>query len=317
MSYVFWLVFVLIIVGVVLKRAADKGRQKALGARLHNLPDFTPTQAVLGAGGRSAIAIDEERRTIGMISEQESAFSERVISYRDLISVELFEDGNTITKTSRSSQIGGAIVGGLLLGGIGALAGGLSGKTKSTNTVTRIDLRLILNDTAMPLHDVVFLATECKKDNVRYQQAMKLARHWHGLFEVLIKRAEVEQKQVIAPPATPVLSARHSTADELAKLAALRESGVLTNDEFQAQKRLLLGNSERPMTLPRLEAAKPRTEAQASKPIDPDALVAKAIRASRSPTRRAEAIRVLNLIIRKYPGSQSAQLAQAHLLELG
>jgi hypothetical protein len=50
--------------------------------------------------------LDERRITIGLISEHESGFCER--AYRDLICVELFEDGNTITKTSRSSQIGGA-----------------------------------------------------------------------------------------------------------------------------------------------------------------------------------------------------------------
>jgi hypothetical protein len=317
-----YLLFFLLIIGAgivsaVIKNAAYKERREALDARLQNLPDFTPTQKVVGAGSKSAVAIDEQRKTIGLITENESGFLERVISYRDLISVELFEDGNTITKTSRSSQIGGAIVGGLLLGGLGALAGGLSGKKNATNTITRIDLRLILNDTATPLHDVVFLATECKKDGALYKLNMQQARHWHGVFEVLIKRAEAEQMHISAAPAPPLLKPQNSTADELAKLASLRDSGVLTSDEFQAQKRLLLGVPGGPASVPRLQAPEPSAGDSGSEPMDPDTLVRKAISASRSPTRRPDAIRALNYIIRKYPGSQSARLAQAHLVELG
>jgi predicted metalloprotease with PDZ domain len=52
---------------------------------------------------------------------------------------------------------------------------------------------------------------------------------------------------VVAEPAkeTPSTfvsgSAAPSVADELAKLAKLRDDGVLTNDEFEAQKKKLLG----------------------------------------------------------------------------
>jgi hypothetical protein len=47
-----------------------------------------------------------------------------------------------------------------------------------------------------------------------------------------------------APPASPAPAASTSTsvADELTKLAALRDSGVLTEDEFAVQKARLLGS---------------------------------------------------------------------------
>lgn len=43
-------------------------------------------------------------------------------------------------------QIGGVVVGGLLLGGVGAIIGGLSGKTETSGKISRIDLRLIVNE---------------------------------------------------------------------------------------------------------------------------------------------------------------------------
>jgi hypothetical protein len=47
----------------------------------------------------------------------------RIISYRDLLSSEIFEDGTTITKTVRSSQVGGGLIGAIALGGVGDKAG--------------------------------------------------------------------------------------------------------------------------------------------------------------------------------------------------
>lgn len=49
-------------------------------------------------------------------------------------------------------------------------------------------------------------------------------------------KAEIEQR--IAQPST---SHMVSTADELEKLAALRERGILTEEEFAAKKKQLLG----------------------------------------------------------------------------
>jgi hypothetical protein len=46
------------------------------------------------------------------------------------------------------------------------------------------------------------------------------------------------QQQAQAPTPAPV-----SVADELAKLAGLRQSGVLSNAEFEAEKSKLLGGS--------------------------------------------------------------------------
>jgi hypothetical protein len=171
--------------------------------------------------------------------------SNRVITYQDVLSAEVFEDGIAVTKTVRSSQIGGALVGGFAFGGVGAIVGGLSGKTRtSTQKIQRVALRLIINDTAEPLHEVTFLDTETKKDGILYKTAMEKARHWHGLMEVVIKRADIYDKESNAGPQTIIATAQPSIADELKKFADLRDIGVLSVEEFQQQKRRLLGSGE-------------------------------------------------------------------------
>ena len=225
----------------IAQAAATNNKKKDMESRLTALPDFSPTQQVMGCDGNSGLAVDEPRKKICLITNSAGGVSERIISYKDIFSAELFEDGTSITKTVRSSQVGGAVVGGLLLGGVGAIIGGLSGKTETSGKIKRIDLRLIVNDTKLPLHDVAFMNVEGKKDGIIYPQAIQQARLWHGIVEVLIKRADAEVKisqieERLPPPALPA----PSVADELKKLAELHSSGVLTSEEFQQQKVRLL-----------------------------------------------------------------------------
>lgn len=237
-GWVLIIIAVVVIIAVVDAYNTNKRNQK-MGTRLTSLPDFTPTQQVMGCNGASGLAVDEPRKKICLITP----ISHRILSYKDVISAELFEDGASVTKTVRSSQIGGAIVGGLVLGGVGAIIGGLSGKTETSGKIKSISLRLIINDTNAPLHDVFFMNVESKKDGFVYTQAIQSARRWYGIVEVLIKRAEAEERSLLASEGS--LELPHvSIADEIKKLADLHRSGALTADEFQQQKSRLLSANQ-------------------------------------------------------------------------
>jgi hypothetical protein len=229
------------VIAIVQEINTSKKKQE-MESKLKSLPNFNPTQQIMGCDGNSGLAVDEPRKKICLITNNGVSVSQRVIDYKDILSVELFEDGTSVTKTVRSSQIGGAVVGGLLLGGVGALVGGLSGKTETSGKIKRIDLRLIVNDTNAPLHDVAFMNVEGKKDGIIYTQAIQVARRWHGIVEVLIKRADSEERSLqISERQTQPALPNASVADEIKKLADLHHSGVLTLDEFQQQKTRLLG----------------------------------------------------------------------------
>lgn len=164
------------------------GRERRLLAGALGIPDFTPTQTLFSPNGRVGLAVDDERKKVCLLTRRRDAVSARVLDYRDLLSCEIFEDHSTVTKTVRSSQITGAVVGGTLLGGVGVIVGGLSGARKARTKVRRIDLRLTVNDSRSPLHDVPLLRAPCKKDGFVYRSAMDKARHWHGAMKVLLEQ---------------------------------------------------------------------------------------------------------------------------------
>lgn len=152
------------------------------------IPGYTFSKQVVGVDGKTGIAIDESRRTICLIDNQAGHMDARVVDFRGIISSEIVVDSTVITRTSRSSQIGGAIVGGALFGVPGAIIGGLSGSTHSSNMVSRIDLNITVNDTSKPLYRVAFLTSPTPNSGFIYRNALDQAQHWHALITVLIKR---------------------------------------------------------------------------------------------------------------------------------
>lgn len=209
--------------------------------RLSQIEDFTATQTLYGAKGFS-LAVDEERLKICVIDRKQKPHSYEVLPCSSILACEIFEDGCSYTTTDRGSQLGGALVGGLAFGGVGALAGGLSGKQNTRPTATRVDLRLTLDDVRRPTIDVALMFGEIDRRDPGFIKILDNARHWEGLLTVLMRRAQGAPAAVAESLAAPLPArvVQNSTADELRKLLDLQREGVLSQAEFDQQKAKLL-----------------------------------------------------------------------------
>lgn len=178
------------------------------------------------------LAIDDQSKQVCLINGE----SLKIIKYSDIIESEIIAGGDTITKTSRSSQFAGAAVGGLLLGGVGAVIGGLSGKTVTKQDIKDVWLKLIINDTSNPIYVIDFIETR-NGQKTDSKIALKEAQKWHALVSVIIKQAEQEAESSLAGQ---IRSRQSSFAEQIYQLSELHKSGVLTDDEFiNAKKKLI------------------------------------------------------------------------------
>lgn len=105
---------------------------------------------------------------------------------------------------------------------------------------------------------VVLVTEDLTKKAAQEQQAER--DHARRIEEV---RAIAAKPAAAVPPAAATAPTRpDSIADELTKLAALRDRGVLTSEEFQAQKTALLRSTQTPEDIAaeraRTEAGKPK-----------------------------------------------------------
>lgn len=142
-------------------------------------------------GSKSGIAIDQNKKSICVLTRNDMYEPiYKIIPFTNILIAELYEDGQTLTKTSRTSQAGSALIGTLLLGGIGTVIGGLSGKQVSSNEVSQIDLQLTINDMDNPILDIHFLNSTIQKKSGAYKNTMQEARTWHAKMKIAIDMAD-------------------------------------------------------------------------------------------------------------------------------
>lgn len=248
-------VFIVAIVGVLVNLAIISDQKNDFIKLLGTLDDFDVTDLLIGEDGNTGFAYDNEHRKICLLAISAHQPTAWVYDYKDVLSCELYEDGNSINKTSRMSQVGGALIGGVIFGGVGAIIGGLSGKTKTTNSINRIDLRMVINDSQSPIHDINLLNIETSKSDIVYKSSIEKARRWHGILTVIIKRADKEDEEKALVPDEAIeneitsqtlseeeVATSSNLINDLSKLGDLLDRGILTNEEFQLQKKKLLSH---------------------------------------------------------------------------
>ena len=165
------------------------------------------------------ISIDKTRRKI-MFAGQ----SKKVFEYSDFEYYDYYENGGIET----SGGLGRAAVGGLLFGGVGAIVGGNSGK-KTQDLITSMYFKVKMRDCDV-LFDIVIRSTSCKRNSSAYAKAKETV---NAITRIL---------DGIAESTTPdECSSAQSNADEILKYKNLLDIGAITQEEFDAKKKQLLG----------------------------------------------------------------------------
>lgn len=176
------------------KKETEEFHQNYTSSTLTDI-NFNATKTFTSDNNKHSIYYDNEKEQILVITKTDvnsSHYAKTLINAKDIIECSLYEDDATITRTSRGSQLGGALVGGVLAGGVGAVVGGLSGNKTSTGATKTIELRLTLDNPLNPVLRFRFLDrySPIKKDSYTYEKTMNEAIEWQNLIAVLIHRAE-------------------------------------------------------------------------------------------------------------------------------
>lgn len=157
-----------------------------------------------------------------------------IVKYDTIKDIQVFEQVQAVTqtkgKTKKKGGITRALVGGAVAGPAGAIVGGMTAKSENNATsvtnqqVTRT-IVLTRDDPFKTVLNIPYNAElEVKLRNI-------LSENLNQIEQV----AEISETSQVEQPVSNV-----SVADELIKLKELLDAGVLTEDEFTAQKQRLL-----------------------------------------------------------------------------
>jgi len=151
----------------------------------------------------------------------------RIHEYSDLESYSPIETPTTIEK---KHGVGRSIVGGLVAGPTGAVLGAFSGN-KSYDAVSKVSMMLYFKDDRR--EEAVLLNTDTPTSSGTYQAVQKsILNISHDLDKIIAANNP-------AKPAKP--DNAHSSADDLRELKQLLDDGILTEEEFAAKKKQILG----------------------------------------------------------------------------
>lgn len=199
-------------------------------SELRGLEGEGHTISFIGNDKKSAISINTDTDIMCFMKIEFGVIERENYSFKDILSSEIVEDGHSVTKTSRTSQIGGALLGGIVFGGAGAIIGGLSGKTKTHNSVTRIDVLITVNDPKSPILTINLIDID-------------KARSVHATIAVLIEKADREDAKgnnAIKNNNRRGATKRLSLSEELIEFSKLRDAGIITEEEFNRKKKELI-----------------------------------------------------------------------------
>lgn len=177
------------------------------------------------------------------------------LRYEDILKVSYEEDGRTIFSRSAGRTIGGAVAGGVLFGGAGAVVGGLSGKSTGEKKVKTMEVRIVTRNAASP---AIILSLHCGSydelnvNESKYKELKKIALDIRDLISVIIDKAQTppelprpevsESVDKVVGDDKSATTGSTSIADELLKLAKLKDAGIITDEEFNELKKKLIGS---------------------------------------------------------------------------
>lgn len=195
------------------------------------IANFTPTSKPA-----SYAQFDDEKQLVILAETPQFRFKPEnftLFRYDQIVDYELIEDGESVAK----GGIGRAAIGGLLFGSTGAIVGSTSRKQKAFCNLMQI--KLTVKDYEKPAFFIEIIKSPVQKNNIVYTTILNEAQTVISQFQLVVKsndEASASEVKSVAPMPQPM-----DTTEEIRKFKALLDDGIITQEEFDAKKKQLLG----------------------------------------------------------------------------
>lgn len=176
--------------------------------------------------GNTVIRVDDEKKLWYTDLKKYYSKNPEIFRFDEIIDYELSEDGDTVSK----GGIGSAIAGGMLFGDVGAVVGGVTGKKRTKTVIESMKLRVSLRNPYTTSLSMEFIksALTCKTGGIIYNDCKREAEEVIALFDYMC--------DITAKAAAPSYG-----ADEIMKFKQLLDCGAITQEEYAAKKKQILG----------------------------------------------------------------------------
>jgi len=151
----------LFVVLCVIGRRAHKRYIRYIEWAFRQAGNFTPDEVYVSAFRGNSIAVDRERRVFCIAKATKIGVPPEIVTLpaSRILQCELLEDEETVQHSRRMATAGGAVLGGMLGGPFGMLAGahvGGAGAIRSKTEVSSIEVKVLVSGQPEPSYSVAF-----------------------------------------------------------------------------------------------------------------------------------------------------------------
>ena len=229
-------VVVTFIVGFSVERNKYKKTKARLERNFDSLTDFCSTYKTVQSD--FIFAVDDTHQNIAVINKTLT----KIIPFEQICKVEYVENGKTISNNS-------AVKKGILAGAVAAATGiailSFSSETKKKKLISSMQIKITLRDNPEPYIYLPLIEYNINGGfdpssgtwSMIYEDQLRIVNEIFDCFK------EINNKVYNNAPKKDVpenKGNKQSVADELSKLAKLKDEVILTESEFEAQKQKIL-----------------------------------------------------------------------------
>ena len=166
--------------------------------------------------------VDNENKNIILFNHNSTP---EIFPFAEIIGCEILTDSEI------TGGVGRAIVGGVLAGGVGAVVG----STTSKKHITTYQVVIYRENIANPQEIINLINTPTKTYDADYKNALIFATAVNSSIKAIVSTTAKTHSDIAD------LFNSASAAEELRTMKELLDDGIITQDEFDAKKRQLLG----------------------------------------------------------------------------
>ena len=163
------------------------------------------------------------------------------IKFADIIKCEIDEDGAVI----ESGGVGRAIVGGVVAGGVGAVVGAVTRKSKSV--CSSLNVHIFTSNVDNPQITIPLISNETNRSDNKYKENHAKAENIYAVVLAAMKNVSPDTS-IQEKPAPPRISPQRisnskkspTIKERLEQLNTLRADGIITDEEYHKQREKIL-----------------------------------------------------------------------------
>ena len=225
-----WIVAIILVSAItiaIIKGMREKFRKEKILEKENKLISigFQIDQSVTDINNRYSMFVDDLKEQWAVYDYNDDICN--IYKYEDLVAFEIKEDNQSLI----SGRAGSAVVGGLLFGGIGALAGSSMSRKVQDSICESFELLLTINNMKSPNFKIEFIDKEIRRDSREYEEIMGKAEKVVSIIKLILEKNKKNIK---------VKSEDVNIAEELREFKKLLDEGIITEEEFNQRKKEML-----------------------------------------------------------------------------